>query len=1203
MDSRVKVSRKRWAARRPLAWTVVVGLMLSALGALGTSAAHAAPGDYSVTLEAPASVPVGESFNYRVKIPGEATPQAPIAGVELTVQLAAGVAFDDVPLGAASPVESFSYDPALNAVTFVLEPLIEQMSQFDFSVTQANNREKDSSTVFGATLTGTPNNDGSVPAAEASTSVTGELSYLPMKSQEAVVGSGNRTVTFFFNVKSEPETTAVTGEFTSWGLRLTDTLPAGARVVATSPGFGEWAVTGDEATGQTVVWTRENTAYGPSGLLVDPSTRKISVTVRYPKEVFPTGTTPPDNTVRLEARDFSGNWEDQSSTTVKLNELADGESKFLAISKDANGRGDARAGHTDGYWIPFYQVKAAYLNDEDSDLLTKMVVEDSARQSEENAAFFGHAELYHTDIRVSAVLEAAAVPYEVEYLSSLDDAWHKVPGASFSTSEPARVVYQTAGSSGYAEEEIGGQHAVVSLRATEKPIGWRVTAGTPAVPVPPGSEFVIDSEFVPLHVSQRDGTTSSEYLPNTATVSGETDSGAELPGDTATSHLQFNDAIVVVTQVVAPATLTVGESASYEMGISNLNTQRDYTDAIARVVLPEGVFYDAQVGVTPATETVSVTGYPVPKLGEGVTVTTSTVVDAEGRSRQVVEFAFDNLPSMRPLGEPSDREAATRGLRYTIPVNVLPQAFDPADPVAPVASYATVLDSNLTDVPFNWYQAQFGEDEFGFDPHRDRIARALNDSQVITGGGLFIGKLTRADAQDDWGLLSQVAAGATAEWQLYASNLLPEAVTDFVLFDRLPEAGDGRGSEVTTRLAAPVEGVPAGGVIEYSTDATSASTGTWTSEAVGAAAFRVSLPQLASSDAFELTLVTSLSDSARGGDLGINEATATGMYAGSQRNFYSNQAEVMTEGIASIALEKRTNGEVYAAAPGAIVDPGDDVTWSYLVTNTGDVPLDDVELSDAFEDGQGESGQFEPVSEDSGELAPGDTREFQATAPAVVGQYHNVATVSARPATEGVGEAADEVTASAESWYRAGNAAITVIKHTNGERVTSAPGPTLEVGSQVTWDYTVRNTGTVDLADVLVVDTLPNGDEVFRAVIPQLAAGAEVTLSESGAAVLGDYTNTVTVTAANPLGGDQLSASDVSFYHGKKTPGDGGDPGEEVDPPGDGGTPPVVKDPKPGGWLSETGFTPMSLTTGILALGLLALGLTMVVRSARRQES
>ena len=75
----------------------------------------------------------------------------------------------------------------------------------------------------------------------------------------------------------------------------------------------------------------------------------------------------------------------------------------------------------------------------------------------------------------------------------------------------------------------------------------------------------------------------------------------------------------------------------------------------------------------------------------------------------------------------------------------------------------------------------------------------------------------------------------------------------------------------------------------------------------------------------------------------------------------------------------------------------------------------------------------------------------------------------------------------------------------------------------------------------------------------------------------------------------------MSFYHGKKTPGDGGDPGEEVDPPGDGGTPPVGKDPKPGGWLSETGFTPMSLTTGILALGLLALGVSMVVRTGRRQ--
>ena len=108
---------------------------------------------------------------------------------------------------------------------------------------------------------------------------------------------------------------------------------------------------------------------------------------------------------------------------------------------------------------------------------------------------------------------------------------------------------------------------------------------------------------------------------------------------------------------------------------------------------------------------------------------------------------------------------------------------------------------------------------------------------------------------------------------------------------------------------------------------------------------------------------------------------------------------------------------------------------------------------------------------------------------------------------------------------------VDVEKFTNGEDADSTPGPEIPVGNTVTWTYVVKNTGTVSLTGIAVVD-----DKTGAVSCPQttLAAGASMTCTVTGVAVVGQYTNLGTVTASYTFNGNsgQVTDSDPSHYLG-----------------------------------------------------------------------
>lgn len=183
---------------------------------------------------------------------------------------------------------------------------------------------------------------------------------------------------------------------------------------------------------------------------------------------------------------------------------------------------------------------------------------------------------------------------------------------------------------------------------------------------------------------------------------------------------------------------------------------------------------------------------------------------------------------------------------------------------------------------------------------------------------------------------------------------------------------------------------------------------------------------------------------------------------------------------ASINIEMETNGIDADDPTGPILDIGETVTWSYIVTNDGDVNLEDVTVTDS------ERGQICTIAA----LDSGETATCTETAAAVSGQYAATATVTGDPvdingdpATQPNGDPIPAPLDSDSSHYFGADAqipAITLQKrvysgHDNGtscedgQEIISAV-----VNSDITYCFDITNTGSTYLADLSLDDPALN---------------------------------------------------------------------------------------------------------------------------------
>ncbi|VXD10972.1 DUF7507 domain-containing protein [Planktothrix paucivesiculata] len=242
----------------------------------------------------------------------------------------------------------------------------------------------------------------------------------------------------------------------------------------------------------------------------------------------------------------------------------------------------------------------------------------------------------------------------------------------------------------------------------------------------------------------------------------------------------------------------------------------------------------------------------------------------------------------------------------------------------------------------------------------------------------------------------------------------------------------------------------------------------------------------------------------------------------------------------AIAINKVTNG-----VDNLQVLAGSDVTWTYTVTNPGNVPLSNVSLTD---DQQGQITNLTDGDDGNQILDPGETWVYTATGIAGIGDYSNTGTVAGD-------YNGTPVTAQDPSNYFGANPQIQINKVTTANTATGVlTGDNLQnvlLGSPITWTYTVTNTGNVALSGVNVDDNKlesandpvfnselsGNGDKIFD-------AGEVWKYTATGTAIPGNYSNIGTVTGGftDSLGNTTpVSGADGSGYSSEKglgkTPG------------------------------------------------------------------
>ncbi|HHZ9472746.1 MSCRAMM family protein [Enterococcus faecalis] len=867
-------------------------------------------GKYSVTIDGPASIVVGGGITYSVTIASDVTVDDPLNGVKVTVQLPEGFEFHQL---ADNPyVDSYTYDPATNQVEFVLKEIKDALLHFTFDTISVDDKDKYEDMNVKATVTGNDVGDG-VPATDtADTTITGDITYSTIKQYTAVPGTGNRVINYLFNISGSTSG----GQFYIWKEKITDNLPAGTEIVTNDGKFGKWEITGSKENGWTAVWTAEKLKHGS-----DLGSEKDfpSLTVSYPEDAFPSSKEdpkrPPENTSYLKVYDKNGKEYDGGQGHTQGPEMSDSITDGLGIDK----RTGTRQGNGvwyDGMFNRHFQIDGSYISTGDK-TAREITIEDE-RDKNNNDDFWNRVNLYQLDLTFNAQMMKVSADYRFEFKTNQHD-WQK--GAAGNTAKNTKITFLVDGTIGFAKGNVS-----IALAKGEYITGVRLVIGDKddaTIKILPAAVATMDFSFIPSaqnHETHSDDNDAALYN-NHATINGYGDDGSALEekSDDFTAHFKKN--VILGTNVEAPTTMNVGVDSQYTAYINNQSASYDYDNSVMKVVLPAGVYYDQLKGVSPvADQSDAPYNMDIPKPGSGVIISTETVPATSDYpyERQVVVFKFlVPIPAMRAPGAAMDYDVVNKGFGYTIPVNVLADAYTDNRTAAPVSSWATTNDSRFTGVVFNNYDSLLHTDDFNFDTNRDIIAFSQEQSQIQTKGGLILTKLVNNQTTNsNFSATSSAESKDAMNWQLTLQNDLPNDVQNAQIFDRLPQKDAN--NQFSTTLSGPIENLPTDATVEYSKDATNVSNGNWSADWQGATAFRVAVPVLPKAASIDFNVPFNIPDAIKAGDKVINIATGTGIYAGSEVEYDSNPATVLVE-THSVQLTK-TDEETKAALAGAVFE-------------------------------------------------------------------------------------------------------------------------------------------------------------------------------------------------------------------------------------------------------------------------------------------
>ena len=246
----------------------------------------------------------------------------------------------------------------------------------------------------------------------------------------------------------------------------------------------------------------------------------------------------------------------------------------------------------------------------------------------------------------------------------------------------------------------------------------------------------------------------------------------------------------------------------------------------------------------------------------------------------------------------------------------------------------------------------------------------------------------------------------------------------------------------------------------------------------------------------------------------------------------------------ALVVQKTAGTPVDTNASG-LVDAGDTITFTFTVTNTGNVPLREVVVNDRMLADAGATVTCTALP--AGGLLPGDSVGCTSTpyviTPADVqaGSVANTATATATPPGVGTtpGQPVTSPPDSTSTPTTTPQPGLTVDKVASVDDVNDSG--LVDAGDTIEYSFTVTNTGNVPLADVHVIDPLVGGT----------VSCAPSSLAVGGTATCGPRTYTVRV-SDQAAGSVDNSATATGTPPGQGTPGDpGSTPGEPVTSPPD----------------------------------------------------
>jgi hypothetical protein len=280
---------------------------------------------------------------------------------------------------------------------------------------------------------------------------------------------------------------------------------------------------------------------------------------------------------------------------------------------------------------------------------------------------------------------------------------------------------------------------------------------------------------------------------------------------------------------------------------------------------------------------------------------------------------------------------------------------------------------------------------------------------------------------------------------------------------------------------------------------------------------------------------------------------------------------------------------VKSASPSAPVDfvAGEDITYSFVVTNTGNVTITDVGVQEGAFTGTGTLAA--PTCPSTGPLAPGDQLICQTVYTVTQADIDAGSVTNSATAT---GTAPNGVTppvppTSSVTVPEPAKPALALLKTTDATKVTAA-------GQLVDYTFTVTNTGNTTATAVSVHEGTFTGHGTAPVVgCPARGAllpGQTMTCTASYEVVAADLdgkalSNTATVQASTPGGGTVVSdPSSARIDDVVTAPSDPADPAD------------------PATVLAHTGST-IAWGLGVAALGMTVLGAVLLILRRRRPQN